>query len=294
MTTDNLPAHISGDSDQQPSYRPTMSDNIDGETQYRPLQIKIMQPSTPEVAAQEIAGGIFASSLVGELGSSMTLVPLSQGAFRIMNNPTKEFGENEIVCMSPDAKNGTLNPESDYEQKDLAGRECVGCPFSLFTTDPKTKRRKAPLCTSNRTFAGYLPEHDLVGQITFRKTSSPAGEDIMSIVQQSKGFGRDAFALSLRLTKRGQYTYYVPLVRRLPIQDDWQEPIEQVKGILQIAGDQMAADAYAEAEADSGATFNSQSGFATSTEKEEKPRPRSKRERQTIDDTEVGDVKDIL
>ena len=264
MADQNLPAHLSGDDDnQQPSYRPTMSDKIDGEAQFRPLQIKIMQPSTPEVAAQEMSGGVFASNLVGELGSSLVLVPLQQGKFRIMNNPDKEFGENEIVCMSPDADQGIINPESDYEFRELAGRDCEGCPFSRFSTDPKTKRRKAPMCTFNRTFAGYLPESELVGQTTFRRTSSPAGEDIMSIIQQSKGFGRDAFNLSLRFTKRGAYSYYIPMIKRLPILAEWQEGIDQVKTMLHTMGEQLAADAYAEAEADSGATFNTKSGFAT-------------------------------
>ncbi len=273
--------------DDRPSYRPTMSDEIDTSAEFRPLQVKIMQPSTPEVAANEISPGVWASSLVGELGNSLIIVPLKQGRFRIMNNPTKEFGENEIVCMSPDATHGILNPESDYEFQNMAGRDCDGCPFAKFTKDPKTGRRKAPLCTFNRTYANYLPEHDLIGQITYRRTSHNAGEDMMSIIQQSKGYGHDAFQQTLRLTRQGSYTYYVPIVRRMPVKEEWIEQIAEVKRILGTGvAERMAADAYAEAEADSGATFNPSSGFAGSQEGDF--------DKQTINPDDVGNVKDVL
>ena len=102
MTNQNLPAHIlpgATESSDMPSYRPTLSDDVSGEVRFRPIQIKIMQPTTPEVAANEISSGVYASSLTGELGAALTVVPLKQGEFRIMNNPTKKFGENEIVCI---------------------------------------------------------------------------------------------------------------------------------------------------------------------------------------------------
>ena len=290
----NLPAHIVSGEDEMPSYRPTMSDDLGTKTEIRPMQIKIMQPSTPEVAANEISGGVFASGLIGELGASIIHVPLKHGEFRIMNNPSKAFGENEIVCMSADALKGYTNPESDYEHKDMAGRSCLGCPFAQFTTDPKTKRRKAPLCTFNRTFSGYLPEHELIGQITYRRTSQPAGEDIMTIIQQSKMFGKDAFQLTLRLTRRGAYTYYVPILKRVPVADEWHEGLLNALELLSTVGAQMAEDAVAEAVADSGAGFNPETGFATSQKDTEEAKPRRSRERQTITKDEVGDIADII
>ena len=211
-----------------------------------------------------MAGGTFASPLVGELGSELIIVPLRQGRFRIMNNPDKEFGQNEIVCASSDSLTGYVSFESDYQHKDKAGGECAKCPFKEFTKDPKTGRRQAPLCTFNRTFANYLPEHDLVGQLTFRRTSAPAGEDIISIIQQTKEFGHDGFRMILRFIRRGAYSYYVPAARRINIDEGWNEQIQSVKQLLGSGlGQEMAQGAYSEAEADSGATFNSEKGFAT-------------------------------
>ena len=186
----------SGEENDSGSYLPELTEDVGNDGQFRPLQIKIMQPSTPEVAAGEMSGGIFASPLVGELGNELiVIVPLRQGRFRIMNNPDKEFGQNEIVCASSDSLTGYINAESDYSKKDMAGGECAKCVFKEFSKDPKTGRRLAPLCTFNRTFANYLPNHDLTGQLTFRRTSAPAGEDIISIIQQTKTFGHDAFPL---------------------------------------------------------------------------------------------------
>ena len=249
---------------EQQSYLPTLSDDVGEGGVVRPTQLKIMQPSTPEVASGEYTGGVWASSLIGELGKEIVVVPLQQGRFRIMNNPDKEFGQNEIVCSSPDSITGYVNAESDWLNKDKLGGECAQCPMKEFTRDPKTGRRRPPLCTFNRTYASYMPDPDLVTQITFRRTSAPAGEDILSVVQQSRQFGLDAFRLTLHFTQRGAYSYYVPRVRRLNIDEEWMDNISEAKALLQSGlGAQMSQGAFDEAAADSGATFNSNSGFAS-------------------------------
>ena len=52
-------ARIGGSNEENDngSYLPELTEDVGNDGQFRPLQIKIMQPSTPEVASNEMTGG---------------------------------------------------------------------------------------------------------------------------------------------------------------------------------------------------------------------------------------------
>ena len=239
IDTDDLDTLVPDDvlpADDQIGYRPKMSEDFDSESGAPRLPIiKIMQSNSPEVVEQEGSAGHFYSSTIGDMGESITIIPLQTGLSRIFNNPDKRFADSEIVCSSQDGKEGTIRDASDYGEKRRITGDCATCPMKEWgPRDPKTGRGSPPLCTLHRSFNVYAPEEELLAQIDFSRTGMPAAEDMLTQIRLKREWGTLAFQLGLRHVK-GSNPYYKPVTRVLrasAVKAEWFEGAKEMKELV--------------------------------------------------------------
>ena len=170
------------------------------------VRLKILQRTTPEVEEGDGRSGEVYLEGIGVLESPVDLVPIGRNQSRIMKEDKRRINS-DIVCRSPDAKRGFGDP----------GGNCSTCPFSSGT------KEDTPDCTHIITYVMYVPAEDAIALISFQRTHLRAARRINTILR-GKQMGEVAIQLTTRQTGDAPETYYVPVVKRIDVNEEWEIP----------------------------------------------------------------------
>ena len=157
-------------------------------------RLRLAQGLSPEVQQGIAKPGQWV--LVGqEPADQLTIVPMMFAKRRELVD--KDFNK---LCTSRDSRTGVGDP----------GGDCSRCIMAQFT-GPKAQR-VPPQCSLVYTYLVYIVEYGTVAQMDLKKTSSPVGKLLNTIIMQ-KGMGNFAIVLGQKSQQSRYGTFNVPTVR---------------------------------------------------------------------------------
>jgi len=160
---------------------------------YRPPYVYLVQAMTNEDRRGEAKNGemVAEGEVISKLGEELKLYPLMAWVQRM------HMEDSEVVCSSRDGK---------YNRE---GEECARC------SDNKWIERTPPKCTKQHVILFLAGDMREVYQISFQKTSSKAGEQILKAIRRSRGVGQCVILLGrTQMTNKRGEKYYVYKVKR--------------------------------------------------------------------------------
>ena len=177
---------------------------LDDPDDMSPLPLRLMQGLSPAVTAGDASPGEYHILGVGEVEDPV-IIPLARNKSRNrrIEDPDDE-DETVLVCHSPDGKFGEGDP----------GGECAKCPFS------KWEGRTPPLCSDQWSYILYLPNEGILAEWTLQRTGMSTAKTINSLIAMS-GFGKLAFSLSSQERGSKKRRYFVPILKKVPIDEEW-------------------------------------------------------------------------
>lgn len=166
-----------------------------GRNEVNVTRLKLGQPLTKEVtdgaatAGQWILAGYPAQD-------EIVVIPIAMSRARELRD-----GDQKLLCSSPDAKIG----------KGIPGGECEKCPMAQWTPRPGGGTNLPPQCDFIYSYIVYIPEHQTMALLDFRKTSIGVAKYI-NTVAQGKRFGHFGIRLRSDKTTKGRNSWFSPLV----------------------------------------------------------------------------------
>lgn len=165
-------------------------------------RLKLGQPITKEVVDGNATAGQWI--LPGYPSQDeIVVVPLAMSRARELRD-----GEQKLLCSSPDAKIG----------KGIPGGECAKCPMAEWTPRPGGGVNLPPQCDFIYSYVVYIPEHQTMALLDFRKTTINIAKFI-NTVAQGKRFKNFGIRLRSDKTTKGRNSWFSPLASQAPIDE---------------------------------------------------------------------------
>jgi hypothetical protein len=171
-------------------------------------KFRLAQQQTAEVVQGEAKAGQFVLSGFEPLDRP-TLVILRVAKTREARD---KMDDDAIKCQSPDARFGYGDAafRNGYGEDNLPAA-CEACPLAKWTPNPKDpKKNFPPVCAESYGYLGYVPEHDTVVAIDFKRTSISTAKQINGWILRW-GLGNFAVRLSSQENTNTRGRFFTPV-----------------------------------------------------------------------------------
>lgn len=172
--------------------------------------LKLLQGQSGAVADEDATVGKYYIDGIGELEDNLVVLPLDFTKTRSLSFLDDETQEFETLCYSNDMIHGWGEP----------GGICDTCPMSMWG-----EKKSPPKCTESHHYLLYIPEYQIFATWALRKVSIKTSKLIQNL-SSIRGLQNTPLVLNSKKEKSGQWTYWVPLVKRLAPTAENKEMIE--------------------------------------------------------------------